>query len=635
MAKKTHTAEKKSVVPIPQTPTQPETPAAKRMFPDWLYSFRLQAAVIAVLAFSIYCNTFSHEYALDDLIVIVKNEYVYEGFAGLGGIFTKDAFDSYCRQSNSTNSLAGGRYRPLSIGTFAIEQQFLGPVPVSQVDSVVNNARMPGKQLDDLRHAMHIRHVFNVLWFTLSVIVLLYFLRYVVFPRNHLIPFIATLLFTVHPIHTEVVANVKSLDEILSFLFICLTFIFAFKYREHNKIWLLAAALLSYFLAFLSKEYAITLVVLLPLSFWLFRKEAVGKSISATLPYLLVVIIYAALRFQAVGAMNGGGDDSDIWNNPYAFATAAQKTPTQIATLMNYLKLLVFPHPLSSDYSYNTIPYKDFSNPLVWLSILIHLAMLAGGVYFLKKRHVFGFAIAFYVANLLLVCNLIYDLGGTMGERLIYHSSLGFCIVLAYLLYGGAEKMRSESTGRLVLATMVTTIVILCSGKTIARNNDWKNDFTLFSNDVKVVPNSLLVNADLGVAVLDKADLEKDEQKKAERLRTGIKYLDKALSLDSVCLPALLNRALANFKLKNPDAARKDYETVIKLLPDYGPLAELYYNVGVLYYFDKKYTKAIEVWQNVLKFRPTYTDAQKNINIAMHDMAMSGQQPNTSTAQPK
>jgi hypothetical protein len=57
------------------------------------------------------------------------------------------------------------------------------------------------------------------------------------------------------------------------------------------------------------------------------------------------------------------------------------------------------------------------------------------GIYLVRRRNVLGFAIAFYLVNLLLVCNLIFNIGGTMGERLIYHSSVGFAIATAYLMY--------------------------------------------------------------------------------------------------------------------------------------------------------------------------------------------------------
>jgi hypothetical protein len=130
------------------------------------------------------------------------------------------------------------------------------------------------------------------------------------------------------------------------------------------------------FLAFLSKEYAITLGLLLPLAFYLFRDYSIPKSIRAFLPYLAVVAIYLFIRIKvAIGDsdqtlpeffanMRHGNENSDkeILNNPYYFATHIQKIATEIATSLNYLKLLIFPHPLSADYSYNSIPYKDFSN---------------------------------------------------------------------------------------------------------------------------------------------------------------------------------------------------------------------------------------------------------------------------------
>src|SRR5690606_21601064 len=147
-----------------------------------------------------------------------------KGFAGIGDILTKDAYDSYYRQLNTTNQLNGGRYRPLSIVTFAIEQQFFGAVPEDKVDSVLKQSvayGVRGPQEQQLVRNMHVRHVVNVLIYMLSVVVILYFLRFIVFKEHHLMAFIAALLFTVRPIHTEVVANVKSRDEIMSFLFMC------------------------------------------------------------------------------------------------------------------------------------------------------------------------------------------------------------------------------------------------------------------------------------------------------------------------------------------------------------------------------------------------------------------------------
>ena len=126
-------AKKKNYKPaqITDTPAQPVQAHVSIEAPHrplTIYDFKLQAIIVGLLAFAFYFNSFFNEYAHDDGIVIVKNEYVQEGITGIPDIMTKDAYDSYYRQLNTTNQLNGGRYRPLSIVTFAIEQQFMGTV---------------------------------------------------------------------------------------------------------------------------------------------------------------------------------------------------------------------------------------------------------------------------------------------------------------------------------------------------------------------------------------------------------------------------------------------------------------------------------------------------------------------------
>lgn len=591
-----------------------ETSVPVPFFPDlkmpaWIYEFKVQAIVVAVLSILLYANTFRHEYALDDTIVIAKNEYVYEGFAGIGSILTKDAFDSYYKQFNSSNQLSGGRYRPLSIVTFAIEQQFLGPIPAGKVlDSVVAHAGEAGPQEEKFNRQMQTRHVLQVGWFTMSMVVLLLFLRYVVFKKNPLVAFITALLFIAHPIHTEVVANVKSRDEIMSLMFIGLTFISAFKYYEKNDKKWLGLGMLFYLLAFLSKEYAVSLIILMPLAFYLFNDFSMSKSLTASLPYFGVMAVYMVIRLQIVAPMS---EDSvnDILNNPYALADEQQQLATKISTTLNYLKLLIFPHPLSADYSYNTIPYSDFTNIMVWVSLIVHILIIRYFFYFLKRRHVLSFAIAFYIGNLLLINNIIFNIGGTMGERLIYHSSLGFCMAVAYGLNMGVQKIGQEAMGRVALAGCLLLVIGLFSFKTIDRNQYWKNDHTLFFEDIKVAPNSVLVNADVASSYVNMSDYIKDEKKKEESIRNGIKYFSRAIEINPAFVSGYLNRGMAYFKLKVPDSAIYNLKKVQELYPRYPKLDEMFFNVGVNFYVEQKFPQAIDAWQHSLKSNPQYPQA--------------------------
>ncbi|KXK42752.1 MAG: hypothetical protein UZ11_BCD004001132 [Bacteroidetes bacterium OLB11] len=200
--------------------------------------------VFALLSLGIYSNTFNAQFALDDDIVICKNEYVLQGTKGMTDIFSKDLFDSFYKQMNTTAQLAGGRYRPLSVATFAIEQEFIGTRDNANFEQNIwdtnqNGIEDPSEDINkdglfndkDFRSkGFGMRHINNVLLYIASVSFLFLFLSNVVFKKNKLLAFIISLLFLAHPIHTEVVANVKSRDEIMSFLFMMLSLLLAHKY---------------------------------------------------------------------------------------------------------------------------------------------------------------------------------------------------------------------------------------------------------------------------------------------------------------------------------------------------------------------------------------------------------------------
>ncbi|HLY70446.1 MAG TPA: hypothetical protein VKR53_12010 [Puia sp.] len=646
-----------------------------------IHHFRLQAIIISVLTFVCYFNSISNEYALDDGIVIVRNEYVQEGFSGIPDILTKDAYESYYRQLNSSNELKGGRYRPLSILTFAVEQQFMGALDQDSTKSMLQQYMASGmtkQQKDKINKEMHVRHFLNILWYILSLLVLLYFLRYIVFRGNPLMAFIATIIFALHPIHTEVVANVKSRDEIMSLLFICLTFIFTFKFLENGKKWLKIAAVVSYFLALLSKEYAITLIILLPLSLYLFNGVSIKKSIIIFLPFLVAIGIYLLMRLHTSGPVNEN-EGTEVLNNPYLYASYPEEIATKISTSLNYIKLLIFPNPLSADYSYNSIPYKDFANPLVWLSALIYAGLIIFMFRFLPQRpsgtpavaarvkntaqnnyrSILCFAMAFYLLNFSLICNLIFNIGGTMGERLIYHSSVGFSIAVAYFIIKGYERIKPAKTAGIILSTFMAVIILLFGYKTISRNADWKNNQTLFAADIKTVPNSVIAIGNVVTSLVDNADLIRDSIQRKESLYKAIELAKKATTIDPVYVAGFFNRGLAWYKLEKMDEAKDCMDSVKAHYVDYPMLplmykkiaqfflikgsemygkngkwteaivefkkglaadsanSDLWFNIGVALYANHQVDDAKNAWKNALGINPNYEQARVDLNYVI------------------
>ncbi len=621
MAKTTNTVSVKKTSSTPNMASQPvqkENVAEGTSFS--FYSFRTQAIIVAILALLFYGNTFKHEYAFDDMMAIVSNDYVQQGSAGIGRILTSDAYQSYLEHKNSSNQLEGGRYRPLSLVTFAIEQQFMG---VSDYSSTDNNTTRPKEEEEKMVHDMQTRHVVNVLLYALAAVALLYFFRKVVFSGNEIAAFIAALIFTIHPIHTEVVANVKSRDEILSVLFIALTFILSFRYSETKKTRDLILSLVSFLLALLSKEYAVTLLVLLPLSFYLLRKETVAGSLKSLLPFLIPFALYMLMRLSSVTTAPEGAD-ANIMNNPYLFATTTEKLATEIMVILNYLRLLVFPHPLVSDYSFNQIPCTNFGNPIVWASLIIHIGLVGLMLLLLGKRNVLSFAIAIYLGNLALVSNFFFNIGAPMGERLIFHSSVGFAIVVGYLLCKGAEKIKSAQISGNVLVGCMAVLIVLSGFKTFNRNLAWKNNNTLFLTDVKTSPNSVLVNTNAGSACMAYAkDNRGDSAKSNDWFRKAVTYFDKAISINPKHYQAYQNRGLSYFNMGMPDKALADWDTVRKYAPNFTNTAG-YLKAAGRYFFGEgmKHTQehdnnaAINSFEKAADATPEAAEVWYNLGVA-------------------
>ena len=588
MAKKKTTAPA-SVTDKPVATPAPTPAAPVARAPLSIYSFRLQAIILAVAGFIFYCNTFGNTWAYDDLLVILQNEYVQEGVSGIPKILTNDAFDSYTRQQNEESTqLTGGRYRPLSMVTFAMEQQLLGVN--NQVDSSKQMTEADMKAAFKARQAkinsdMHFRHVVNVLLYILSVIVLLYFLHKIVFPRLPLAAFFTALIFIVHPLHTEVVANIKSRDEILSMLFLGLTLILAFSYTETKKRSELILACTCYLLALLSKEYGVMFIVLLPLTFYMFKSYNPRQSIQASLIYLVPFVIYLMMRFSSVkpAAESTAGD---IMNNPYAYATVGEKMATEVAVLLNYIKLLLVPYPLTSDYTYNQVPYVNFGNIRFWLSLIVHGGLLYYMVQLLRKRHVMGYAIAFYFIFLVLVCNIFVNIGAPMGERLVYHSSLGFAMVLGYLLAQAYGKIKPAVAATAAIGCVLAVVVVISGFITINRNRDWQSNAVLFLKDVQTSTNSVIANTNAGMACIEHSNMLEDGPEKIAWLKKSIPYMDKAIEINNFYVVAHLNRGLVYVKLGDMEKAADDCDSVEKFFPTLPSAAYLSYFVSD--YYDKK-----------------------------------------------
>lgn len=492
----------------------------------------LAAAIIFFVALGLYYSTSNFGYALDDKLVITDNTYTNQGFAGIKKIFTEESFTGYFGQQKDL--VAGSRYRPLSMVTFAIERQFFQSPKEDGYGKLVKDAE--GKQLMSGNPA--ISHFINALLYALSAL-LLFRVLCLMFPAKpdakwyFSIPFAATLLFVVHPLHTEVIANIKGRDEIMSLLFSFGALYYAFRYVGQKSKMILLLSLVCYFLAVLSKENALTFVVIIPLTIYFFTNTKKPAVLGLSLPYLFVTIIYFIIRFKVIGFIVKNTVITDLMNNPFFGMSFGQKMATIIYTLGLYVKLLFVPHPLTHDYYPYTIPIMSFTDWGTLVSILLYLMLGFIAWKGFRTKNPVSYSILFFVITLSIASNLVLPVGTFMNERFVFVSSLGFGIAVAYL---GLEKLpalfiKYANVLRLAALVLIAAVAVWFSVLTINRIPAWKNNFALNEADIITSANSARENTYMSLGLYNKCQQVKDTVEKKQLLAGANNYLKRSLEI--------------------------------------------------------------------------------------------------------
>jgi len=148
-----------------------------------------------------------------------------------------------------------------------------------------------------------------------------------------------------------------------------------------------------------------------------------------------------------------------------------------------------------------------------------------------------------------------------MNERFIFTASVGFCLILGYIIAKKLPKfVKNAKTGQSVALGFIIVLTSLYAYKTIDRNKAWKDDFTLFTTDVNTSRGSAKSNCSAGGILVETAqDMEKDNPKRKEYLVKAIGYLTKAVKIHPTYKDALLLLGNGYFELDNQYKKAIDY----------------------------------------------------------------------------
>lgn len=554
----------------------------------WINVYSL---LLFIVPFIIYSNTLKNGYVLDDFSVIKENNIVIQGIKGIPLIWKSSYRYGYL-------NVTDGLYRPLTLSIFALEWQFF--------------PNKPG-----------FAHFINILIFSLCMVWCFRFFTKLL-KSEWIIPlFFCMLLFAVHPIHTEVVGNIKSLDEIMCFWLCLISISLLIKSMENKKIIFLIISLITFFLALLFKESAILLLALLPIFLWYFTEINPLKILIKLLPYFLPLVLYFIIRRNVLGSFFGLETVSLIDNLLIAASTLQEKVGTIFYILVYYIKIMLAPFHLLYNYSYNQIPIVNFSNIVVLCSLLLHIGLFALGVASIKKRKIWGFGIWFLFAGLGLYSNLFATIGAAMGERFYYFSSFGFIWFAIFGVFSFWDQAKKEfkinqfganQTIKFFSAFLILTTIAF-SFKTYSRNKDWKDNLTLYRSDMPLSNSSSRSHYYLGNELVRLVgDTMKDTNLKTKYLSEAEIHLKKALEIIPNYNDAITQLGVCYYRMGNFKEASTYYELALKNNPNDAISIN---NLAAIYFGSGKYEPAIGMYRKAIELNPRFADAWVNIGSCL------------------
>ncbi|MGH7466950.1 MAG: tetratricopeptide repeat protein [Longimicrobiales bacterium] len=314
-------------------------------------------------------------------------------------------------------------------------------------------------------------HAVNAIWHALATVALYVFLKAWFRTGPALV---AALVFAVHPVHVEAVANVVGRAELMAAtLFLLACALWAHERPRYRPLRVAIVALL-YAAAVLCKENAATLPAIL-----LLIDAARGKW---TVPQLrqrlraravdygvLLVVLAGLIGLRAVLA--GGATPAQL--DPVMEVTQAtgDRLRSALQIWPHIVRLLLYPNELLADYGPRVLMPAAGWTPLVLLGLFMAATLTLGGLLLFDRGQALGALIMLWLPiTLLPVANLLFPIGVMLAERTLYLPSVAVSLGLALLL---AQLQReADALPRWSLA-VCALVLLFCVVRVQMRIPDW------------------------------------------------------------------------------------------------------------------------------------------------------------------
>lgn len=434
-------------------------------------SSKKQIFFLVLAVFFVYFNSLPNDFIFDDIPLVQNSLWI-----------TSANFIDILRS-----------YRPLRYVSYAVDYRIFGMNPAGF-------------------------RLMNIIYHTVSVLALFWALK--MFGLTKRAAFTAALIFAVHPVNTDAVAYISGRRDVLMGLFYILSIGCFFKFYRtvspaeravsgavKKQWWMLVLSLVFMVVSIMSKEMGATI----PLVFIMYAAYKDGAALLKKPWFYFVAMVFLLLfSFFAFLTISGGGSALVSLEGIRFHGNSPEVHYLTAATIfLHYLKLTVFPwklildnagYPLVLDWNFEVF----FSILSIFVLVFLVWSLLTTSrknktnstAERLETRHGIAFWIVFFIVSLAPVLQII-PLHEIVAVHYLYVPIVGFCAISGILFDyfagegdAGFQQMFnfSENRKRAVAALCITLIFSLFSLRTISRNFEMKNIWTVLHADAEKQP---------------------------------------------------------------------------------------------------------------------------------------------------
>jgi len=439
------------------------------------------------------------------------------------------------------------------------------------------------------------------------------------------------LIWSVHPLQTEAVTYIIQRTELLMGLFYLLTLYSSIRGWRGSRLWF-GAAVISCTLGMGSKE----VMVSAPLLVLLYDRTFISGSFRTALRrhaglYVPLAATWALLIWLTIPGPRRYSAGANLGVSPWEYLL------TQAGVILWYLRLTVWPHPLTISYDGWPVAHHLIDALPQGLAVT---AMLAATAWALRRRSPIGFLGAWFFLILAPTSSFVPIVTEIAAERRMYLPSAA--VVLVAVVAG--HTMLRRLAGRLALpggiasgigAGAVLALTTSLAIGTALRNRDYRSEYAIWEDAVRKRPDNPQAQYALGDALAAQGRYEEAITRYREALRLKPEFPEALNNLGNLLLqqgredeavacfhaairlhfPGACNN-LGNMCLRQGrlDEAIAWFREAIRGRPDF---AEAFNNLGSALHRQGRLDEALDCYRKAATLKRDFVEAYYNIGIAL------------------